>query len=224
MIVRTQVMDELILRTIAQNGIDTVLNLAAGLDARPYRLPLPTSLRWIDTDFPDVLSYKEACLDGERPRCTLEFAKVDLTDDTARRALFNRVGGSATRALVITEGLIAYLQREQVARLAADLSEQPVFRRWLIDLASPQLLKRINRTWGKALQRAPLIFGPAEGTKFFEAFGWREMEYRSMFEESIRLRRTMRFARFFRWLGRFYPKRTQERFRRMSGVVLLARK
>jgi hypothetical protein len=50
------------------------------------------------------------------------------------------------------------------------------------------------------------------------------MEYRSMFEESIRLRRTTRFARFFRWLGRFYPKRTQERFRRMSGVVLLARK
>ncbi len=41
MIVRTAVMDELILRAIDRDGVTTVLNLAAGLDARPYRLPLP---------------------------------------------------------------------------------------------------------------------------------------------------------------------------------------
>jgi methyltransferase (TIGR00027 family) len=223
MIVRTHVMDELILRAIRKDGVDTVLNLAAGLDTRPYRLPLPASLRWIEADLPDVLSYKEAQLTGERPRCALEFAKVDLTDGAARRVFFGRIGASASRALVITEGLIAYLQRDEVARLATDLGAQPSFRWWLIDLASPELLKRLNKTWGKALQRAPLIFGPAEGTQFFEAYGWREMEYRAMFEESLRLNRTMRFARFFQWLGRFYPKKTQERFRRMSGIVLLER-
>ncbi|PYP21274.1 MAG: hypothetical protein DMD55_20385, partial [Gemmatimonadetes bacterium] len=40
MIVRTAVMDELILRAVARDGVGTVLNLAAGLDTRPYRLPL----------------------------------------------------------------------------------------------------------------------------------------------------------------------------------------
>src|SRR5437588_844879 len=55
MIVRTQVMDELLLRTIAEKKVDTVLNLASGLDTRPYRLSLPASLRWIEVDFPDVL-------------------------------------------------------------------------------------------------------------------------------------------------------------------------
>src|SRR6184192_1868522 len=40
MIVRTAVMDELILRAIQRDRVDTVLNLAAGLDTRPYRLPL----------------------------------------------------------------------------------------------------------------------------------------------------------------------------------------
>ena len=44
MVVRTAVMDEIILRCV-QQGATTVLNLAAGLDARPYRLPLPSSLR-----------------------------------------------------------------------------------------------------------------------------------------------------------------------------------
>jgi O-methyltransferase involved in polyketide biosynthesis len=154
---------------------------------------------------------------------TRKGARVDLTDGEARRALFDRVGASASNVLVITEGLLAYLEREQVARLAADLHAQSSFRRWLIDLASPQILKRINRSWGKALARSPLIFGPAEGTLFFAPHGWREVEFRSTFEESLRLNRTMRFARFFQHLGRLYPKRMQERFRRMSGIVLLER-
>src|SRR5204862_188320 len=51
MIVRTAVLDELILRAIERDGVDTVLNLAAGLDTRPYRLPLPPALRWIEADF-----------------------------------------------------------------------------------------------------------------------------------------------------------------------------
>ncbi len=223
MIVRTQVMDELILRVINQDGIDTVLNLAAGLDARPYRLPLPAALRWIEVDFPDVLAYKQSKLADERPRCVLEYADTDLTDENARRALFNRIDASAKKTFVIAEGLIAYLQREQVAGLATDLSAQPSFRWWLLDLASPELLKRLNRTWGKALQRAPLIFGPAEGTKFFAPYGWREVEFRSMFEESLRLKRTMKFAGFFQLLGRLAPRKMRVRLRRMSGVVLLGK-
>jgi methyltransferase (TIGR00027 family) len=224
MIVRTQVMDELILRSIAQDGIDTVLNLASGLDARPFRLALPPTLRWIEVDLPDVLTYKQSILSGAQPGCVLEYAPTDLTDNHARRALFSRVGASAKRALVITEGLLAYLQREQVVGLATDLSAQPSFYSWLIDLASPDLLKRLNKTLGKALQRAPLIFGPEEGTQFFEPYGWHEVEYRAMFAESIRLKRTMRFAPFFQWLGRLSSQKKQERFRRMSGIVLFNRK
>jgi len=224
MIVRTHVMDELILRTIAQDGVDTVLNLASGLDARPYRLALPASLRWIEVDFADVLSYKQSILAGERPHGALEFLPADLTDASARTALLARIGASSSRTFVITEGLLGYLQAEQVARLARDLSAQPSFRWWLIDLASPDLLKRINKTWGKALQRSPLIFGPAEGTQFFEPFGWREKEYRPIFDESIRLNRTMPFARMFRFIGRFYPRRMRERFKRFSGIVLFEHK
>src|SRR6266550_813284 len=40
MIVRTAVFDEIILDTIARHNADVVLNLAAGLDARPWRLDL----------------------------------------------------------------------------------------------------------------------------------------------------------------------------------------
>src|SRR5437762_10416901 len=88
MIVRTAVMDELILRAIARDRVDTVLNLAAGLDTRPYRLPLAPALRWIDVDFPDVVDYKQGQLAGQRPACALEYVGVDLNDAARRGALF----------------------------------------------------------------------------------------------------------------------------------------
>src|SRR5437762_8222050 len=40
MIVRTAVFDEIILDAVQKRHVDLVVNLAAGLDARPWRLPL----------------------------------------------------------------------------------------------------------------------------------------------------------------------------------------
>jgi methyltransferase (TIGR00027 family) len=45
-ITRTAVLDELIMDAV-RGGADTILNLAAGLDTRPYRLPVPPGIRWI---------------------------------------------------------------------------------------------------------------------------------------------------------------------------------
>lgn len=226
MIVRTAVMDELIRDTIREHGVDTVLNLAAGLDARPYRLALPQALKWVDADLPHMLAYKEEKLRAERPVCSLEFAKVDLTSEPERRALFQRVGAGARQAMVITEGLLVYLAPEQVASLARDLHAQPGFRWWLLDLGSPALLKFIEKSWGKTLSAggAPFRFAPAEGTAFFQPHGWNEVGYRSIFEESIRLNRSFPMARFWHWVMWFYPKKKREEARRFSGVVLLERR
>src|SRR5262249_27457285 len=49
MIVRTRLMDDLVLKSL-RDGCDCVVNLAAGLDTRPYRLPLADSLTWIEAD------------------------------------------------------------------------------------------------------------------------------------------------------------------------------
>src|SRR5712692_3060760 len=90
MVVRTALFDELILRAIERDGVDTVINLAAGLDSRPYRLSLPPALRWVDVDLPAMIDYKRAVLANEQPRCALESVGLDLADRPARRALFER--------------------------------------------------------------------------------------------------------------------------------------
>jgi len=225
MIVRTAVMDELILRAIERDGVGTVLNLAAGLDTRPYRLPFSPALRWVEVDFPDVIAYKKEQLAGERPACALEQVGIDLTDRARRRALFGQIGAAARQVLVVSEGLLVYLDPEQVASLAADLAAPPPFRWWLIDVASPRLLKMMEKTWGRAVAagNAQFRFAPPEGTRFFEPQGWREAEYRSMWEEALRLKRTMPLAWLWNLIGRLYPKAKREQFRRMSGIVLLAR-
>jgi methyltransferase (TIGR00027 family) len=225
MIVRTAIFDEIILDTIRTRGADLVVNLAAGLDARPWRLPLPPSLRWVDVDLPDILSYKTDMLRDEKPVCHYEAVAIDLRDVEERRALFARLGAGASRALIVTEGLLVYLEPQQVASLATDLHAQPGFQEWLIDLASPQLIQRLERSWGKALTEggAPFRFGPAEGTEFFRPYGWREVLFRSTVEEARRLKRTMKGAWFWGLIGRLSSKRTQEKFRRFSGYVLLAR-
>lgn len=225
MIVRTAVMDEIILRVVARDGVDTVLNLAAGLDTRPWRLALPPSLRWLDVDLPPMLAYKGQQLGDEQPACTVESLPADLTDATARRAAIARAAAGARCGLGICEGLLVYLTPAQVSELARDLHAAGAFRYWLIDLGSPRLLKMLERTWGRTLQagNAPMRFAPADGTAFFAPLGWREVEFRSTFEESIRLRRSIRFARFFQALAALYPCRKREEMHRMSGIVLLER-
>lgn len=225
MVARTAVFDELITRTIKEDSLDTVLNLAAGLDARPYRLPLPPTLRWIEVDLPEILDYKEEALRGERAVCERETVRLDLSDAGARRALFARVGAESRRAMVVTEGLLVYLAPEQVGALAADLHAQAPFRWWLTDIIKPIILKRMEKSWGRKVAegKAPFRFAPEEGSDFFRQFGWREAEFRGMMEEARRLRREMPLAWLWRALARLKPHARREEFHRAGGCLLLKR-
>ena len=223
MVVRTAVMDEIIMRVISADRIDCVLNLAAGLDARPWRLALPSLLKWVDVDHPEMIDYKLGAMVEERPVCQYEGVRLDLADRPARSALFGRIGAASSRVLVITEGLLVYLKPEAVAELARDLHDQPSFRSWLLDLASPGLLKYLEKTWGASMAATPFQFAPAESSGFFLPFGWREQEWRSQFHESIRLKRTFPLAWFWNFVSRFMSQRKREEFRRFSGILLLER-
>jgi methyltransferase (TIGR00027 family) len=224
MIVRTNAMDEMLMQLVRSNHADLVVNLAAGLDARPWRLDLPSDLRWVDVDLPEILDYKLETLKDEKARCRYEPIRLDLREAAKRQALFQQLGASARRAVVITEGLLIYLEPGDVRGLASDLATGGLHW-WITDLASPGLLEMSAKMWGKSLDagNAPFKFGPAEGTAFFEPSGWRELEYRSSMEEAKRIDRQMRGMWFWGFVARFYPKRVRERFRRFSGIVLLGR-
>ncbi len=189
-VARTWLVDQIIEREVLR-GTDMVINLAAGLDSRPYRMQLPASLRWVEVDLPDMLSYKQEVLAAECPVCTVEHVPLDLRDVAARRALFQRLGEEAKRVLVVSEGLIIYFQADGVAELARDLSAPFSFRLWVTDLASPALLKMLQKAIGGPLVEAgsPLKFAPDEGPEFFAKYGWTVVEARSLLVAAARLKR-----------------------------------
>ena len=160
---------------------------------------------------------------GEKTACHYEAIQADLREPATRHALFTQLGTAAKRSLVITEGLLIYLTPEQVAALASDLHAVRTFQWWLFDIASPQLLGIMNKYWAKNVQSAPFLFAPADGTMFFERFGWTEREFRSTMEEGHRLKREMPMMWLWRILGALNSKKRREEMKRISGAVLTER-
>jgi methyltransferase (TIGR00027 family) len=176
---------------LVQDGAGLVLNLAAGLDARPYRMELPSTLQWVEVDLPEIISYKEEILAKETPRCRLERVALDLSDVQARRALFSALEARSDRIAVLTEGLLIYLAPEDAAALARDLAHGPHFQSWIIDLSSTIQMIMMQRTMGAHLIEANLAFkfGPPEGVGFFKPYGWEPKEVRGMLQIAAECKR-----------------------------------
>ena len=230
-VVRTVALDEMILKAVEEDGFDTVLNLAAGLDTRPYRLALPATLRWIEVDLPAMVEYKREKLKDAKCFCRLERHALDLADVTARRALFAKLGAAADKLLVVTEGLLIYLDPEQVKALAADLHQPPAFKRWLMDIASPSLLKMLARQGTtRADNTLPgsdsvqFKFAPEEHLEFFRPYGWKPGEYRDTATEAKRLKR-FEIPFLYRFIGTLMSLHpgVRKKMRKFSGIAALER-
>jgi len=218
MITRTCLFDDFINEQI-QQGVEMVINLAAGLDARPYRMQFPPSLHWVEVDLPEILAYKEEILRGEKPSCALERIRLDLSNGPARRELFTQLGARCSKVLIISEGLLIYLTPEDVAGLAGDLAAPPSFQSWIVDLASPGLLRMLAKKMAAQLDRAaPFKFAPPEGPDFFLRSGWKPVDVRSLLKNAARLKR---LSLFMRLIALIPESEKSRRDRPWSGVCLL---
>ena len=220
-VARTYQFDQFVTQCVQQGG-DMVVNLAAGLDTRPYRMALPPQLQWIEVDLPGITDYKEQILAAEKPVCQLSRIRMDLSAVDARRELFADLGRRSKRALIVTEGLIAYFEREEVLAFGKDLAAQPFFANWTLDLASPGLLKMLMKNLGEGLNKAgsPLKFAPEEGPDFFKQCGWEPLAVRSMLHVAAKLKRLSFGLR----LAALFPEANgRQGSRPWGGVCLLKR-
>ncbi|MFZ0905545.1 MAG: class I SAM-dependent methyltransferase [Mycobacterium sp.] len=109
MAVRTRFYDQYFLDATG-SGIRQAVILAAGLDARAYRLPWPKDTVVYEVDLPDVIEFKTSTLSklGAEPTAERRTVAVDLRDDwpaALRAAGFNPQAAAAWSA----EGLLVYL-------------------------------------------------------------------------------------------------------------------
>jgi methyltransferase (TIGR00027 family) len=223
-IIRTCIIDELIQQAIAQ-GVDTILNLGAGLDTRPYRMTLPETLRWIEVDHPAIIEWKRTRLAQEKPRCQLERIALDLADAQARRQLLDEVANRSGKVLVLTEAVTPYLPEEAVAALGADLRATAAMKYWIVDYFSPASYEYRRRSgMSRAMKNAPFLFEPKDYFSFFAAAGWQPKEIKYFAEEAQRLRRPAPFPWHIRLitsvLGILMPPEKRRAMKQYAGFVL----
>jgi methyltransferase (TIGR00027 family) len=204
LVARTKIIDDVIAAAIA-NGCDRVLNLAAGLDTRPYRLDLPPEFTWVEADLPRLITEKTHLLSDQVPRCQMTRIAVDLTDPNARDSFFSDVFDGAAKTLVLTEGLLMYLDDRDVVALSKAI-KRPEVAWWMLNLSGPGLKKLMNRKTAGMLQNAPYKFAPENGVAYFEHLGWRTLEVQSLLVAANRFRRLPMFMRPVAWLPQPNPR------------------
>ena len=157
-------------------------------------------------------------LADQTPRCRLTRTAVDLADPEARAAFLDEALDGATKALVLTEGLLMYLDDADVVALS-DAIKRPEVTWWMLDISGPGLKKTMNKKMADLLQNAPFKFAPENGLSYFEDLGWRTVEVESLFMAARRLRRLPVFMRPGAWLPQPEPRRPG--WRVWNAVALL---
>ena len=134
LLARHRTLDDLLTGVIEEDGVTQVVEVAAGLSPRGWRFAdrYGDRITYLETDLPDMAAVKRRALESIGSLTdTHRVEELDaLTDDGPRslRALAAKLDPGRPVAL-ITEGLLAYLQREQVLgmwrRFAATLGTFP---------------------------------------------------------------------------------------------------
>lgn len=116
-VVRTRFFDEALLRAQA-DGVSQVAILAAGMDARAFRLPWQRGTVVYEVDQPHMIATKDERIAGEQPRCRRVAVGVDLADDWPK-VLQSQGFTQSSRTVWLIEGLLQYLNASDVDKLFA---------------------------------------------------------------------------------------------------------
>ncbi|MGB8406366.1 MAG: SAM-dependent methyltransferase [Mycobacterium sp.] len=172
-VVRTRFWDEALLRAVP--SIQQVVILAAGMDARAFRLPWPAGTTVYELDQAPVFAAKAEALRDEHPTCERVTIGVDLTDDW-RSTLQANGFAAETPSVWLIEGLLQYLDEDAVGTLfqRIDSLSAPssillydVVGRTLLQAQSLAALRR-----SMAQSGAPWLFGTDRPEELAEQHGW----------------------------------------------------
>ncbi|BBY43983.1 class I SAM-dependent methyltransferase [Mycolicibacterium celeriflavum] len=184
MAVRTRHFDRLFTDAAAA-GVRQAVILAAGLDARAYRLPWPAGSSVFELDQPDVIAFKSDTLAGLGAEATADrrAVAIDLRDDWPKALLANGFDPTQPTAW-IAEGLLIYLPPEAQDLLFDRIDElsSPGSRvatehipdvSMFSDERSQEIAERL-RTYGHDIEMGELIYHGERNDviDYLTAHGW----------------------------------------------------
>jgi len=184
MAVRTRWFDKLFTDAAAA-GVRQAVILAAGLDARAYRLPWPDGTTVYELDQPAVIEFKTETLAGlsAKPKADRRAVAIDLRYDWPKALLDN--GFDATQPTAwIAEGLLIYLPPEaqdllfdRINELSAPGSRVATEHIPDVTMFSDERSQRITerlKKYGHDIEMSDLIFHGERShvIEYLTAHGW----------------------------------------------------
>jgi methyltransferase (TIGR00027 family) len=172
-VVRTRFWDEALLRAAAVARQFVIL--AAGMDARAYRLEWPAGTTVFEIDQPAVIATKNHLLAGDSPRCRRVAIGVDLADDWPV-SLTNAGFDSEAPTVWLIEGLLQYLDERDVRTLFERVNALSAPNSTVCyDVVGKSLLE--SPTMAPLLKSmaehgSPWLFGTDEPGELAERHGW----------------------------------------------------
>jgi hypothetical protein len=171
--------DEVLQHAVRDCHVHTVADVGAGLDTRPYRLALPSDLRWIEGDLETVLGYKELRLAHASPRCVVRRVSVDFADAAAQAGFVAEIA-SARRGLVLTEALSLLSDLHMLEHLIDAMPK--TFRWWIVDTALPS-----SPSYRTADPHLHVLISPGAVLDAFESRGWTPIQIRRLRDQAALL-------------------------------------
>jgi len=175
--IRTRFFDDALLEVAREWARAQVVLLAAGMDARAFRLEWPEGATVYEVDREDIFDHKEPVLrDLEaEPRCERRVVVADLGEEWI--GPLESAGFDRTRpAAFLAEGLTVYLERPVVEGLLERLASVGRRGSWLgMDVADPELLgSAFVKPMLEELERlgCPWKFGTSEPEALLAEYGW----------------------------------------------------
>ncbi|HVQ12429.1 MAG TPA: SAM-dependent methyltransferase, partial [Vicinamibacterales bacterium] len=175
--IRTRFFDDALLNVVRDSSIDQVVILAAGMDARAFRLEWPRKVRLFEVDREDVFTHKEAVLSRlkAKPSCDRRIVQHDLAQPWAA-ALVGAGFDPHQKTAFLAEGLLYYLDEAAVASMLDALRSVSAPGSWLgLDVTNPEVLTSpFLATYLNKLTElgSPWKFGVADPEAYLAAKGW----------------------------------------------------
>ena len=175
--IRTRFFDDALLGAVRDSSIDQVVILAAGMDARAFRLEWPRNVRVFEVDREDVFTHKEAVLSRVKaaPSCDRRVVQRDLAQPWVS-ALIDAGFDTGKKAAFLAEGLLYYLDEAAVASMLDALRSIATPGSWFgLDvmnrevLTSPFMASYLNKLTELG---SPWKFGVADPEAFLASKGW----------------------------------------------------
>jgi hypothetical protein len=142
----------------------------------------------VEADLAPLVAEKDQLLADQTPHCRLSRHAVDLADPTARDAFLDDALAGATKAFVLTEGLLMYLEFADVVGLARAF-ERPEIAWWTFDFGAGGVKSTMNNKTDGMMRNAPVRFAAANGLAYFEDLGWSIAASESLMTAARRFRR-----------------------------------